>query len=235
MYLLILAMAGVLAALAVRDHRAAKLARRGLLDGCRATLQAVRVTQCADGFPSLSGFHGGLPVRVTLVPDTMTVRRLPQLWMTVTLQHAAARPGFGVLVRHAGTEFYALTPSFQHRLEPPAGLPWEVVARGDDPAAQHLLEGLVEPLGRILADGRIKEVAVTAKGFRIVRQVGEGRRGEHLLLRQSVFDDADIPAALVQSLLDELDALRATAEPTADALAELAKVTTAKRTREAAT
>ena len=66
--------------------------------------------------------------------------------------------------------------------------------RGAGRNPQALLDRMAPTLGAILADPRIKEIAVTPKGLRLVRQAGEGRRGEHLLLRQAVFDDAAVTA-----------------------------------------
>ena len=49
---------------------------------------------------------------------------------------------------------------------------------------------------------------MTSKGLRIISQVAEGRRGEHLLLRQAAFDDAGVSASELAKRLKELEALR---------------------------
>ncbi len=193
----------------MRDHRAAKAARRGVLDHCFPALDAAQLSHAADGFPRLAGRHHGRAVRVDLICDTMTIRRLPQLWMSTTLIDANADlPGFAVLVRPAGTEFYSLTSRFTHRLETPVGFPDEVLIRGDA-EAEPLLHELREIIAGVLADPRVKEVAVTPRGLRIVRQAGEGKRGDHLLLRQSVFENASVPRRDLSTVLDQLQAVRA--------------------------
>ena len=69
-------------------------------------------------------------------------------------------------------------------------------------------------LAEILSDPKVKEIGVTAKGIRLVWQASEGRRGEHLLLRQSVFDDANVRASDFTTLLDAMDAIsQAVASP----------------------
>ena len=192
----------------MRDHRAAKTARRGVLDGCVAALDRTQLSHAADSFPRLTGYHHGGEVRVNLLCDTMTIRRLPQLWMSTTLIDAnAGLPGFAILVRPAGAEFYSLTSRFEHRLETPVGFPDEVLIRGDAGAAP-LLEDLRETLAGILADRRVKEIAVTPRGLRIIRQAGEGKRGDHLLLRQSVFENAAVPRRDLATVLDQLQAIR---------------------------
>ena len=193
----------------MRDHRTAKLARRSVLDRCTSALDAAVLTHGADDFPRLTGRHRGREVRVDLLCDTMTIRRLPQLWMSTTLlDQNPDLSGFAILVRPAGTEFYSLTSRFEHRLETPVGFPEEVLIRGDA-GAERLLDALRAILSDVLADRRIKEVAVTSRGLRIVRQAGEGKRGDHLFLRQSVFENATVPQGDLARVLDHLQSIRA--------------------------
>jgi hypothetical protein len=179
--------AGSVAALTfvgMRDARAARAARRAMLDDCAGALD--------------------------LLCDTMTIRRLPQLWMRATLLAAnPGRPGFAILVRPSGmgSEFYSLTSTFEHRLAAPDGFPAEVLIRGDD-GAEALLAELADTLHVILADPHVKEIAVTPRGVRILRQAGEGKRGDHLLLRQSVFEDTSVARQDLTAVLEQLEAIR---------------------------
>ncbi len=68
---------------------------------------------------------------------------------------------------------------------------------------------LAPTLAEALADPRIKEIAITPRGLRIIRQAGEGKRGDHLLLRQSVFENAVVPRQDLATVLDHLQAIRA--------------------------
>jgi hypothetical protein len=207
--LLVLMMVSVLAAISVRDHRRLRASRTSLFDDAAAALDTPKITHGGDGFPKLRGRYNGFEVHADLIPDTMVVRRLPQLWLSVTLLAPdRGLPGFGVLVRYAGNEFYSLTTEFKHRLEPPPGLPREVLIRAEKPEAQSLLDELRQPLARLLSDPQVKEVAITAKGLRIVRQAAEGRRGDHLLLRQATFDTAGIALGELQTVLAELNTLQ---------------------------
>lgn len=200
--------ASAIGALAVKDHRRARAARRSLLNDCLGLLVQERVEYGGDGFPRLTGTRAGRSVRAELIPDTMTIKRLPQLWLSVTvLEPLPTAASLAVLVRPSGNDFYSLTGQLETALDPPPALPWEVMARGSGGNPQTLLNSMAPLIGAILADPRIKEVAITRKGLRIIRQAGEGRRGEHLLLRQAVFAGAAVPAADLQSLLDSLDGL----------------------------
>lgn len=187
----LIAFAAVIANLALRDHRRALGARRKLFDECLGVLEDERWSAGGDGFPSLDGRAYGRAVTATLIPDTMVMRRLPQLWLSLTMLETNARaPSLSLLARYSGNEFYAATLDLPHRIEPPAGLPLDVLVRGDGRMAEALCHELAPVFAKLLADPRVKEITLTAKGVRIVRQVAEGQRGEHLLLRQAVFGDA---------------------------------------------
>lgn len=198
--------------MAIREHRILRASRRNLLDGCRGVLNGGALQHASDDFPRLAGFWNAHKVDVQLIPDTMTIRRLPQLWLAVTwLAPVPRRGAFAALVRHSGYEFYGLTSRFEHRLEPPRGLPAEIIIRGQDAhASQALLQRMQGPLATIFSDPLVKEVDVTPNGLRIIRQASEGRRGEHLLLRQAIFDDAQVPTSDLERALGQLEELRAT-------------------------
>jgi hypothetical protein len=202
------AFAAVLANIAVRDHRRTLAARRALLDDCRGVLDAEQWTAGDDGFPALRGRADGRPVEVALIPDTMVMRRLPQLWLSVTVKGAApGTPALSLLARHTGNEYYAMTPELPLRLEPPAGLPTDILVRGDRLEAQHLCDRLAPELAALFADPKLKEVTLTANGVRTIRQIAEGQRGEHLLLRQAVFGEARVEQTDLRKALADIAAL----------------------------
>ena len=139
----------------------------------------------------------------------MVIRRLPQLWLSVTLLDTLTDvPSLALLARPAGYEFYSLTGALTKSLDPPADLPQEILIRGSDARSERLLQHLAAELSASMADPRVKEVAITNRGLRIIAQAGEGRRGEYLLLRQAVFDHAEVPAGDLARLLDHLELLR---------------------------
>jgi hypothetical protein len=203
-----LGIAGAVGAFAAREHRQLRRARQSLLDRCAEALDRHEIRHGGDGFPRLAGDFHGRRVMAELLPDTMVIRRLPQLWLSVTLPDTLGDlPSLAVLVRPAGYEFYSLTSRLSCALDAPATFPSEVVVRGSDARADRLLWQLTPHLATVLMDPRVKEIAVTSKGLRIIVQAGEGRRGEHLLLRQAVFDDAEVPARELANRLTELETL----------------------------
>jgi hypothetical protein len=204
-----LAAVGVSAHMAWRDHARAIKRRTALFDGCLAEFSSACIFVLPTGFPRLEFDRDGGRVHAELISDNMTIRRLPQLWLSVT--HVVTTPdlpSFAILVRPSGGDDYALVHRFERRLEPPPGLPAEIIVRGDGSAAQVLIDRLADRLAAILADPRVKEVVVTPCGLRITTQSSEGRRGEHLLLRQAVFDDAEVAPEAVGKALTRLATLR---------------------------
>jgi hypothetical protein len=95
------------------------------------------------------------------------------------------------------------------RLEPPAGLPTDILVRGDRPEAQYLCDRLAPELAALFADPKLKEVTLTANGVRMIRQIAEGQRGEHLLLRQAVFGAARVEQADLRKALADIAELLA--------------------------
>jgi len=204
-----LGIAGAVGLFAAREHRQLRSARQTLLDCCADALDRHEIRYGGDGFPRLAGGFHGRRVIAELIPDTMVIRRLPQLWLSITLLETLEEvPSLAVLVRPAGYEFYSLTSGLSCALDAPAAFPSEVLVRGSGARAERLLWQLTPHLAASLMDPHVKEIAVTSKGLRIIVQAGEGRRGEHLLLRQAVFDDAVVPARELANRLKELETLR---------------------------
>jgi hypothetical protein len=205
-----IALVGLLttAIVAMREHARVVASRRTLLDCCASLLSETRVIYGSDGFPTLEGRHRGHYVRAELLPDTMTIRRLPQLWLKLT--RLEARPNlaeFSVLVRPSGMEFYSLTDAHSIALEPPAGIASEIIARGNRRVSQRAVDNHAPVLRRIFSDARMKEIAVTAKGLRLIWQAAEGARGDHLIFRQCRFESASVEPATFATLLSALDSL----------------------------
>lgn len=208
-FIFVAIIAGPLAWLAIRDHKKLRTSRISLLDDCLPLFDRPELTHGGDSFPAIRGTVANRRVDVRLISDTMTIRRLPQLWLQVTaLDRLPDIAGVAVLVRPSGYEFYSLTAGFEHVMDTPPSFPREVLVRGENPRADFTLKKLTAPMAAILSDPTVKEIAVTRQGLRIIRQAGEGRRGEYLLLRQAVFDGAAVSAAALQSTLDEIDTLR---------------------------
>ena len=203
------AIASALTVLANRERNAIRAARGAILDDVRDDFSSAQATTDDAGFPRIAGVINGRQLRLDLIPDTMTIRRLPQLWLAVTdLQPLPlANRGVAILVRPSGADYYSLTERMAYRLDPPAGFPWESLVKGETAQSASTLERICQSASALLTDPRIKEIAVTQRGVRIVRQLAEGKRGDHLLLRQCAFEGARLDPLELKSLLDRLEHL----------------------------
>lgn len=194
---------------AVGDHRTALAERRGLLDEAASLFQNARISFTPDQFPMLSGrITDGRQAKVELIADTMVTRRLPQLWLRVTVSEKAmcARPTIGALARPTGAEFYSLVHDMPVWMTPPETNA-SLLMRGDGTATQEQAERASAFFRSLFADPEVKEAVITPRGTRVIRQAAQGDRGSHMLLRQARFELAAIPVDLVRQALAEAVAL----------------------------
>ena len=140
-------------AVARRESRIRRDRTLRLFDGCRSLFETSRVVSGPDGYPRLDGFCAGRSVQLAAVPDTLTLKRLPQLWLAATLRPASTMPGdFAVLARPTGAEFFALTHRLPLRLDVPEPLSPGLLARGGHQGSQGLLDAVAESLADIFAE-----------------------------------------------------------------------------------
>ena len=214
---LLFCVAGVaaIAALARKDLRNVLQQRGTLLDAAAGLLENPSVTVGGDGYPQLVGTCGdGHQVSLEVVPDSLVPRRLPQLWLKLTLlkPEAAPRPSIGVLARPVGTEFYSRVLGLPDTIAPPfaADFPLLMRGRGATEAAIQRTSGLFRTL---FADPELKEIVITPRGAGTVRRIAEGDRGAHVLYRQMRFPVTQVSPEFVRNALAELHLLNDALEP----------------------
>ena len=180
----------------IRDHRKAMAARHGLLDEAWGLIVDAERVIGPDHYPVVTGrIADGRQVKIDLVSDTLITRRLPQLWLRLTLYDAMpGRPKIGTLARPTGGEYFSLVHDMPHWMEPPktAG---SILLRGDGTARPWQVERVFQHFGRLFADPQVKEAVIGANGVRVMRQAAQGERAAHLFLRQSRFAIETVPAA----------------------------------------
>jgi hypothetical protein len=224
--LLILSMAACawLAFMGIREHRDAMACRHRLLDEAGSLLSEAMITIGPDQFPIATGrIADGRHVKVELIGDSMITRRLPQLWLRVTLYDSGTyrRPLIGALARPTGGEYYSLVHDMREWMAPPK-TGTSMLMRGDGSATPWQAERVLRHFTTLFADPQVKEAVVSPNGIRIMRQAAQGERSAHLFLRQSRFSIASVPA-------EDIDTAIAMATALAEVLpeSELAPVTEA--------
>ncbi|RFB90708.1 hypothetical protein B5K08_17335 [Rhizobium leguminosarum bv. trifolii] len=203
----------LLAMLALREHRKMMTQRHRLLDEAAAVLTSPRFGLSADHHPVVSGsLQDGTAVTLDVFTDTMVTRRLPQLWLRVTLQDGIAHawPSVGILARPTGSEYYSAVHGLNEWLTPPT-TEVPVLMRGTADAMDRRWHSLLHGLAGLVADPRFKEAVVTPRMVRVVVQAAEGERSAHLLLRQARFSVDTVPQPTIRRTLDMALELRSLA------------------------
>jgi hypothetical protein len=203
-----------LAAAMVREHRKVLAQRAELLDEADFVLAGFRKELADDLYPVVSGFlDDGSRVTLDVVSDTLVTRRLPQLWLRITVHSADRRqwPSIGVLARPTGAEYYSAVHGLAHLLEPPASTV-PLLMRGDFACGQPHRSRLRESLAATVAEPKIKEAVISNCAIRVVIQAAQGERSAHLLFRQARFSAGAVPADVIRHGLSVAAMLRTAAD-----------------------
>jgi hypothetical protein len=160
------------------------------------------------GYPRLVGRYRGIPVQVLPIVDTLPVRRLPALWLLVTLQSPLPVTGrFDLMMRPTAPTTFSNFDLLPMTLRRHPDFPQDAVVRTDD--EDHVLPAhIVAPHLDLFADSRAKELLITPNGVRIVWLMAEASRARYGVFREADFGEADLDPDLLRDLLDRLVALR---------------------------
>lgn len=200
--LLVLAALGTLAWLQYRAMLERRQERLEYVAPVLPLLEAAKVEATAD-FPVLTGRYAGHDVRIEPHTDTMAVRKLPSLWLLVTMRTPLpVTASLDVMMRPRNVEYWSPFDRFSVDLERPAHWPEQAVARTDQAAAAGGMRRLIEPHLDFLRDPRGKEILITPNGVRFTWLAEEGERGAYLLMRQAKFAGEALDAGLVRGLLE---------------------------------
>lgn len=191
-----------------RTHRAAIRQRRGaMLDEASALLGDPRLKQHDVDFPVLEGMYRGRCVRVEALEDQVAFRKIPTLWLLVTVRDDLPHAGvFDFLVRPDNMEYYSPASSLHHSLRPPVGWPQHAWLRTDRPDEMPPLERIA-PHMTYFDDRHAKEIVITRRGVRLVYMANQARRSHYLVLRSVQFEKLDISPERVHDLLDRAVAI----------------------------
>ena len=200
-----------------RDRYRLKRQRAGFFDDCLDLFQSYRVTQEGPTFPELSGRYRDHEARLKPVIDNMAWRKVPVLWLKVTiLKPNSYRGVLDFLVRPGGVEVCSPSAELDYHLTLPEGWPEQSLLCTDDPSSIPPLE-LINPHMALFADPYMKELVVTGRGARLVRMIWQASRLHYAVFREIKFEGTHLDRAVAQTLLD-------TAIGIADALSDAASI-----------
>ena len=209
--LFVLSGIAVLYRMARRDDRQAAARRARLLDQVAAKIHHASISLRQDGYPVLIGkLADGRSITIELIADTLVFRRLPQLWLIVTISEPRKAEGLSVggLARPTGAEFYSWVIELPITMEPPQDSESAILLRCDGEIDCDAEAQIRWVFSRLFQDSALKEIISTPGTVRVVRQVAEGDRGAHLLARQTRFPIDSINPQLVDQCIADGDDLR---------------------------
>lgn len=211
---------GLLAALGLlmfgkyqRDTKRKVLARSTVFDDCIGLLQNAKISQDKANLPVLHGNYSGYKISLNIVEDTIGWRKLPPLWLLVKV--AANKPTIGNLdyiVRPANNEFYSPSWQWDGNLPIPNNWPQHAIIKYQHkPIDISLLEHIIPTL---FSDLKMKELLIMPEFVRLTYMSKQADRGEYLIMRNAVYNDAPIEKAIVETLIKQAIEIRRTLENT---------------------
>jgi hypothetical protein len=162
----------------------------------------------AAGVWTLTGRYRDHPFQLKTVADTLATRKLPSLWLMVTLpEPLPVAATTDMMMRAAGVTSFSNFDFLDHTLALPQGFPEQATLRSDVNANSEvsaMMAGHME----LFHTGRGKEFLVSPKGVRIVVQLAEGDRARYGVFREANFEGTSVSVALASQIMDTLISLR---------------------------
>lgn len=192
----------------VTASRARTLARASYLDAVKPLFEGGETRLQPTGFPRMTGHRQGLAFDLQIIPDTLTFRKLPALWVLVTLpEPLPLQATLDLMARPSGNEPFTRFATLAQSLPTPEDLPRHVAVRSDD-AARIPPADLVARHFDLFDDPLIKELVLSPKGLRIVILAEEADRGRFLIFREAEMGLSPLEPARLAPILDRLAAIR---------------------------
>ena len=199
---------GALLAVAAWRLALAKASRSAVraryLDDCRPLFDDTRQRLAATGFPRLAGRYRGKTFDLQVVPDTLTFRKLPALWVLVSLpEPMPLKARFDLMVRPGGAGTFSVFHTLPHQRPGPPGCPDDCAIRTDDPselAGERVMQRHLD----LFEDPRVKEVIFAPEGLRIVFLAEEADRGRYLIFRDAEMGTVPLDARRLEPFLQRL-------------------------------
>ena len=192
----------------IAESRARTKARARYFDAVKPLFDGGEVRLQPTGFPRMTGRQQGLSFDLQVIPDTLTFRKLPALWVLVTLpEPTPLHATLNLMARPSGNEPFTRFTTLPQSLPTPDCLPKEVSVRSDD-ATRIPPADLIARHADLFADPRIKELVLSPKGLRIVFLAEEADRGRYLIFREAEMGMTPLDPARLTPILDRLRAIR---------------------------
>jgi hypothetical protein len=206
-----LVVAAALAALLVRQYMCenAKRADQGrVLFGAVLSLfddPQVERTSTA-GVWTLTGRYRNHTFQLKTIVDTLATRKLPSLWLMVTLpEPQPVTATTNMMMRAAGVTSFSNFDFLPYTLVLPPGFPEQATLRSDVSSGGDIISRMDVYL-EMFHNGQGKEFLISPKGLRIVVQLAEGDRARYGVFREANFEgtfvDVDVATRIMGNLIN---------------------------------
>lgn len=210
--ILALILGGGLVILALRLLRATRIrqaAREGYFDLITPHMTRVRRAVAPTGFARVSGEIDGVTTDLQLVPDTLTWRKLPVLWLLVTQPGALpVSQRIDLMARPRGIEPFSTFDTLPHQTILPQDFPFDASLRSERALSPDEADLLQRHL-HLLQDPRIKELIIAPEGMRLTFFADEAERGRYLIFREAELGREALEPETLAPLTEALAQLRA--------------------------
>lgn len=210
--ILALILGGGLVILALRlfhATRARRAEREGYFARIAPLMTELRQAVMPTGFARISGQIGGHLTDLKLIPDTLTWRKLPVLWLLVTQPGALpVAQRITLMARPRGIEPFSDFDRLPHQTILPQDFPYDASLRSETPLSPDDAALLARHL-HLFDDPRIKELIIAPEGLRLTWFADEAERSRYLLFREAEMGRVPLAPEALAPLLDALSALRA--------------------------
>jgi hypothetical protein len=197
-----------LSARLVQETRARTAARAGYFAALKPLFDGGETRLQPTGFPRMTGKRGGLAYDLQAIPDTLTFRKLPALWVLITLpEPMPLQATLNLMARPSGNEPFSRFPTLPHSLPTPPDLPAHVVIRTDN-ATMVPTSDLISAHAELFNDPQVKELVLSPRGLRIVILAEEADRGRFLIFREAEMGRTPLSPARIAPILGRLANLR---------------------------
>ncbi len=192
----------------IRASQQRKVARAGYFDAVKPLFDRVVCRLEPTGFPRATCHFGPHAFDLQALPDSLTFRKLPALWIMVSLPEALPlRATLDIMARPNGQEPFSRFASLPLSWPCPAFLPAGTGVRSDD-GIRIWPEDLIARHADVFADPRVKELLISPKGLRIVLLGDEAERGRYLIFRDAEVGLDPLAPARLLPILQMLVSLR---------------------------
>lgn len=146
-----------------------------------------RLERGPHGWPRMTGKYSGLRVKLEVVEDDLSLRKLPSLWLQVTVLDADPTRGtLGFLVGPRDDQVFTTATQMDTYLPVPQGWNQDAVFTTNNKEKKVDLR-LLEPFKKIFGNPKAKELVVTPFGVRLTYQAAQASRAEYLVFRRAQF------------------------------------------------